>query len=43
VTDALIATEDRHSYAHWGLDPIGIARALSRNVRSGRAIAVTAP
>jgi penicillin-binding protein 1A len=36
IPDALIATEDRRFYAHWGLDPLGIARAMARNVRSGR-------
>jgi penicillin-binding protein 1A len=38
VVDALLATEDRRFYSHWGGDPIGIARALYRNVRSRRLV-----
>src|SRR6266511_2903795 len=34
--DAVIATEDRRFYSHWGVDPIGIARALYQNYRLGR-------
>jgi penicillin-binding protein 1A len=33
--DALIATEDSRFYDHWGVDIIGIARALVRNVMAG--------
>ncbi len=33
---ALIATEDTRFYQHHGLDPRGIVRAFSRNIRSGR-------
>lgn len=33
---ALVATEDTRFYSHHGLDYRGIARALYRNVRSGR-------
>jgi penicillin-binding protein 1A len=29
---AFIAIEDRRFYAHWGIDPMGIARAISANV-----------
>ncbi|MDE2577225.1 MAG: PBP1A family penicillin-binding protein [Hyphomicrobiales bacterium] len=29
---AFVAIEDRRFYAHWGLDPVGVARALVRNV-----------
>ncbi|BBU61589.1 penicillin-binding protein [Methylosinus sp. C49] len=29
---AFVAIEDRRFYSHWGVDPIGIARALTRNV-----------
>ena len=32
---AFIAIEDRRFYSHWGIDPIGIARAVFRNA-SGR-------
>ncbi len=35
VPAALIAIEDRRFYEHWGIDPIGIARALTRNVQAG--------
>src|SRR5262249_40254625 len=34
---ALMAVEDRRFYSHWGVDPIGIARAMFRNA-TGRAI-----
>jgi len=29
---AFVAIEDRRFYSHWGVDPIGVARALTRNV-----------
>jgi penicillin-binding protein 1A len=33
---AFVAIEDRRFFAHWGIDPVGIARAIFRNVtRSG--------
>jgi penicillin-binding protein 1A len=32
---ALVATEDRRFYEHWGIDPIGTARALVNNSRGG--------
>ncbi len=32
---AIVAVEDRRFYQHPGLDPIGIARAIYRDVRSG--------
>ncbi|MGD9544459.1 MAG: transglycosylase domain-containing protein [Methylocystis sp.] len=32
VPKAFIAIEDRRFYAHWGVDPIGIGRAVVRNV-----------
>jgi penicillin-binding protein 1A len=32
VPKAFIAIEDRRFYAHWGVDPIGIGRAIMRNV-----------
>jgi penicillin-binding protein 1A len=35
VPAALIAIEDRRFYDHWGVDPIGIARALTRNFQAG--------
>jgi penicillin-binding protein 1A len=35
---AVIAIEDRRFYQHPGLDPIGILRALLRNVEAGRVV-----
>ncbi|QGM47003.1 transglycosylase domain-containing protein [Methylocystis heyeri] len=29
---AFIAIEDRRFYSHWGVDPVGVLRALARNV-----------
>ncbi len=34
---AFVAIEDRRFYSHWGLDPVGIARAVFRNV-TGRGV-----
>ncbi|MGH1419481.1 MAG: transglycosylase domain-containing protein [Hyphomicrobiaceae bacterium] len=36
VTDAVIATEDRRFYTHWGVDPAGLLRAVFANLRAGR-------
>ena len=38
LRDAIVATEDRRFYAHWGIDPIGIARATYQNYRQGRIV-----
>ena len=38
LRDAVIATEDHRFYSHWGLDPIGIARAVVQNYRRGRIV-----
>ena len=35
TAQAVLATEDRRFFSHTGLDPIGIARALIADVRSG--------
>lgn len=35
---ALIAVEDRRFYLHHGVDPIGLARAMARNLISGRIV-----
>ena len=36
VVRAVMAIEDRRFYGHWGLDPIGLARAVVANIMSGR-------
>lgn len=36
VVEAVIATEDRRFYEHWGLDPAGLARAAFANLRMRR-------
>jgi len=36
LIDALIVTEDRKFYSHWGIDPRGIARALYKTVTGQR-------
>ncbi len=38
LRDAVIATEDRRFYYHWGIDPIGIGRAIFQNYRRGRIV-----
>jgi penicillin-binding protein 1A len=38
LREAVIATEDRRFYSHWGIDPIGIARAVVQNYRRGRIV-----
>ena len=38
LKDAIIATEDRRFYSHWGVDPLGIARAVYQNYRRGRIV-----
>jgi penicillin-binding protein 1A len=35
---AVLATEDRRFYEHWGIDPIGTFRALSVNARSSSVV-----
>ena len=36
LINAVVATEDRRFFDHWGLDPIGIARAGFANLKAGR-------
>ncbi|MEQ1652680.1 MAG: PBP1A family penicillin-binding protein [Hyphomicrobium sp.] len=36
VQGAVVATEDRRFYDHYGLDPIGLVRAFFTNLRAGR-------
>lgn len=38
LREAVIAVEDERFYRHPGIDPIGIARALVRNIRAGRIV-----
>lgn len=35
LRNAVLATEDRRFYAHYGVDPVGLARAMFRNVQAG--------
>ena len=35
---AIIATEDRRYWRHFGIDPLGIARAIYANLRAGRLV-----
>jgi penicillin-binding protein 1A len=36
LIDAVVATEDRRFFKHWGLDPSGLIRATLSNLRAGR-------
>lgn len=36
LKQAVLAIEDERFYSHFGIDPIGIARAISVNIKSGR-------
>ena len=38
LLQAVIATEDRRFYSHFGLDVIGFARAMLANIRAGRVV-----
>ncbi len=38
LPEAVLATEDRHFYSHFGLDPIGMARALVADLRAGHVV-----
>ena len=38
VPQAIIAIEDRRFYSHFGVDPIGIARAIYTNYRAGSTV-----
>src|SRR3546814_16891521 len=38
LVQAVIATEDRRFYDHFGSDPIGLARAAWTNFRAGRVV-----
>jgi penicillin-binding protein 1A len=36
--DAVIAVEDRRFYSHWGVDGVGLLRAIFANLRAGRIV-----
>ncbi len=38
LAKAVIATEDRRFYSHWGIDPIGLVRASFRNASAGTVV-----
>lgn len=38
LIDAVLATEDRRFYSHFGIDPLGLARAMITNLRAGRLV-----
>jgi penicillin-binding protein 1B len=38
LIDGLLANEDRHFYTHFGINPMGIARAMIRNISAGRVV-----
>jgi 1A family penicillin-binding protein len=38
LVNAVIATEDRRFFSHYGVDPIGLARAMAANIMAGRLV-----
>jgi len=38
LVQAVLATEDRRFYSHWGVDPIGLIRASFRNAEAGEVV-----
>ncbi len=38
LADAVIATEDRNFYHHFGIDPLGLLRATIANIRAGHVV-----
>ncbi|MCF3640503.1 penicillin-binding protein [Rhizobium sp. TRM95111] len=38
IPQAVIAIEDRRFYSHFGIDPLGLARAMATNLVSGRLV-----
>ncbi len=41
MKDAMISVEDRRFHSHWGIDPLGLARALYVAVRDGERVGAT--
>ena len=39
LVDAVVATEDRRFCDHFGVDPVGLARAVLDNLRAGAVVA----
>jgi penicillin-binding protein 1A len=38
LIDAVLAIEDRRFYSHWGVDPVGLVRAVVANYHAGRVV-----
>jgi penicillin-binding protein 1A len=38
LIDAALAIEDRRFFFHWGIDPVGLTRAMIANLRTGRVV-----
>jgi len=38
LVQAVLATEDRRFYSHWGIDPVGLIRATFRNASAGAVV-----
>jgi penicillin-binding protein 1A len=38
LIEAVLAIEDRRFYSHWGVDPVGLARAVVANYQAGRVV-----
>jgi len=38
LIDGLLANEDQQFYSHFGVNPVGIARAMVTNIRAGRVV-----
>ncbi len=38
LVKTLIAVEDQHYYSHFGIDPLGILRAMFANIRAGKTV-----
>ncbi|MCP4481548.1 MAG: hypothetical protein GY817_01790 [bacterium] len=41
LIDAIVATEDKRYYRHWGIDPIGIVRAILKKLLTGKRLSAT--